>query len=368
MLIFLIVYFAIPIYALYYHRAIIPTYFKGDEWVNTPINQDGYLGLDSTLRKKALDFAWSPGLTNFQDIYAKSPLWLQINLYAISIFGLGYMVLLAVWIASLSPDLLGVAVITIDAALMLLLFYIAHKGNSSLEALKSANKTRQEKAEKLRLLAITFMNENVPQWVRELRSDCSRNAKKIAKVSPEHEFVIQSASTGLFNPADTPPPKIQLSYLFSNGALSIVSGILFDLKETSYSTTEQNDPSTVFTAEETWSHDEFYFSDVTEISFVPHASNQDSVSGEIAAEGNLLLTLSNGSKKQYPATRSEATSLLEVIRERVRKEKTSTGRTEADNSNQQFSSNSGRRFCTQCANPISPSDRFCGACGSPLPA
>ena len=121
-----------------------------------------------------------------------------------------------------------------------------------------------------------------------------------------------------------PNPRLGVTYIFSNGYLSILGNIIFDIKQTSYSYVDSNIVTFSITNRNDWTIQEFHYQDVVEITYTPRDSALkiiNELEKKYPVDGVLMLSLTSGAKNFYPTTKENINNFLNYARDKVRKAK-----------------------------------------------
>lgn len=287
-----------------------------------------FLDLNRDLRKKALHFSWTLGLSHvssitFQTIgnkiIAGVALFLSFIIFIPNfIYGLELIILHKE--TSSSEKIYSVLIFSIWAviSLSLLVFYYVRKKNTAMVAEQERAKRVFNK--KLQSLGVTFVKENVITWVNEMDKIIKPKALDESQVKDVVSFTLLSHDFSI-EPSGMPPKNIDVTYLFSNGFLSVVSGVIFDVMETSYSYLNSDTPNYFGNTQEEWILEEFHYSDVVEVIYQPNVNLPDYVkmkNNEASVEGYLIFSLVNASIKYFPTTKKAADNFISLARQKVR--------------------------------------------------
>ena len=299
--------------------------------VNLP-NQ--FLELPSNLRKRALDFAWALGLEQassipFATVAKKAGSGCLIAFTEI-LFILSTFFLVMVWVQAYSKDsdpentwavFLVFSVMQFTFALVMLDGYYSRK--KSVAQTWEEDKAKAQYNKCLKHLGIAFVQENSNGWVDAMDRMATMQAQKESDVTDPHSFSLFSHDFSL-TPSGMPHKKLGVTYIFSNGFISIVSNVIFDLTATSYSYVDSDSGSFVISGSESWSTEEFHYQDVVECNYGPFEDDSNvlkSANKDYPIDGYLTLGLVNGSKKHYPTTKKAVANFLIIAREKVRSSK-----------------------------------------------
>lgn len=195
--------------------------------------------------------------------------------------------------------------------------------------------------QKLKKLATSFLGSRYDTWFEDMKRSAQAMALSEAGMTPESTFLLFSQSTSL-GPDGASGRRNSATYIFSNGYVTAVSNVIFDMEATSYTLVEDDIPTYSISKPNTWNIDEFHYQDVVDVMYT---ASQDTGKGSAnaylrqlkamikagfstgatsdgkQAEGFLVLSLVNGGNKQYPATKTAAQGFLSVARSKVREAK-----------------------------------------------
>lgn len=309
-------------------------------WGNLPLNIDSwrvdlpntFLELDFNSRKQALDFSWLIGsekLSSFpiQTIAKSSSSAVFLNI-AFSLILLD--VIFFANRLTKCPSYSNNGVIAILILFSFPIFFL-HKYYSSKSELAQVEMDENFKAKankKLKCLGQTFVHDNYLQWIEETDKIAKQRALQEIQSHPDNDFTLFSANFAI-TPSNMPPTKYGVTYLFSNGFISVVSNIMFDIKTTSYTYTSENVPTFILNSSDDWSIEEFHYQDVVEVNYNPASIAPETIknkNAEYPVEGILTLSLVNASKKEYPTTKNNSASFIVLAREKVRLAKQNSSR------------------------------------------
>jgi hypothetical protein len=291
---------------------------------------DSFLKLKSDLRRQSLDFAWKEK--------AFSLPWASMGKQVRSVFLLIFLIVPLLFFVILiglrelfetnKPDQWGICGICwwlffYGLALLSLHKYFSLKVLIAIA--KEEYKANAQYNEDLRKLGVDFVQSQCQKWITQMDTFAGEKALKESQAKPQSKFTLFSYEFSLF-PSEIPKKKLGVTYIFSNSFMVIVADIVFDLKGTSYSYVDSDNPTLHLNSADNWSIREFHYRDIVEVSYKPSDSATDTVktSGrEYPVEGFLFLGLVNGSKEQFPTTKRDASNLLTVVRDKVRLTKAS---------------------------------------------
>lgn len=282
---------------------------------------DHFLKLPFDQRKLGLDLAWSSLRKLVENIPFESTIHLATEVAVLLISMLFYLsAILAAFVAFDSPN-----VGKIVAVYSFFVFGVFLSFNELRLRSKRANAMAEESRNRLvrdhlERLAKQFVGSEYVNWLGQMSSEALSTAKEESKSNPKNVFTLYSKEA-LLGPADMPDARIGCTLLLSNGFLTVVSNIIFDIKATSYSLTHSDIHQLIYSDAEDWHYDEFHFRDVVECTYVPHTSSSETVLSAretLPTEGQLLLSLVNGVTKKYDTARDSSNSVLVVFRGKVR--------------------------------------------------
>ena len=295
-----------------------------------------FLKLASHLRERALQLAWDLGLEQvssvpYATIVRKTASGALLTFASLLILLWFFLALLALQMAS-GTSAIDDGVWAIDLVLLIIVsvpsFFLLHTYYSQQKSDAQAVLDDGTKATynlNLKQLGIVFVQENAQAWIDEMDGRARLQAQKESQVTNHDTFVLFSHDFSL-TPSGMPSKKLGVTYIFSNGFVSIVSNVIFDIMQTSYSYVESDSGSFFVNAPETWSTEEFHYRDVVECNYVAGDSLSDSVKTsdrEYPVDGHLTLGLISGSRKHYPTTKKAVSNFLTLAREKVRSSKAS---------------------------------------------
>ncbi len=310
-------------------------------WGNRPFTIDPrsvslpstFLSLPLEFRRKALDFAWKLGLEPVSSIpfatlgkKASSALLLvgaMIFIVPIALFGLVNLLMPTDQNATTDGGTMFALLIAYSIPLLLLYNYYSRK--KVIAQSEEEDRTKAKLNERLKDLAIAFVHENFQGWIDEMDRMTKSQAQTESHVNGATSFTLFSSDFSLV-PSGMPSKKLGVTYLFTNGFISVVSNIVFDLMQTSYSYADASAPVFSISPNDAWSTEEFHYRDVVECNYQPAHNDSDSVKfsdKEFPVDGFLALGLVNGSKKQYATTKNAVSNFLTLAREKVRAAKSS---------------------------------------------
>lgn len=332
---------------------------------------DSFLDLDPANRKLALNLMWSSGLglASREAAAAGSTIMARYGvpgagwLGKILLFwfggwswfgGIGMCVAIAGAVVKPSPNdqvtdipwmFLAASALLMFGALVIASFHFVNFFVDKLiGAVSKAERTAHHSAahhQNLKQLAISFIGSAYGKWFEEMKRIAQTMALSEAGVKPESSFLLFSHPTAL-EPNGIPIKRNAGTYIFSNGHVTAVSNVIFDMEATSYTLVYEDVPTYSVSKPDTWNIDEFHYQDVVEVTYM---ASQETGRGSVNAylrqlnakirakllseatrdgkpvEGFLVLSLVNGGNKQYPATKSAAQGFLSVARTKVREAK-----------------------------------------------
>jgi hypothetical protein len=303
---------------------------------------NSFLELNSELRKKALDFAWTIGLARVVSIPIRTTFLTVlkfISLFGVSMISLIFIILTLVTLTACgergenSYSSETCEKLTEKREGYIFFYWLGISGICCyyiFEATRlKAIKEEEEKAkynQKLKDLAVRFIQSNYQTWINEMDKIAKSQSLKEAKVDPKHTFILFSSDFSI-QPSEMPPRKLSVTYIFSDGFISIVSNIVFDILQTSYSYVFYDTPEFSITSHDNWTIEEFHYKDIVELTYKPVETPSESIktpTGEYPVAGYLIIKLVNGSKKEYPTTKKDATNFIDLAREKVREAKRSS--------------------------------------------
>jgi len=201
-----------------------------------------------------------------------------------------------------------------------------------------------EKRAKIKSLAFAFVSSEFPGWLNTVSSNAATEAMRHAHAVPESQFALYSHDPLQFpGPATMPHSILGLALIFSNGYVSVISNIFWNIFKTTCTLVEHDNPVFEVSPAQDWNVEEFHYQDVVEIKYNPRSYppvsgksiSLDGIRGKLAqndasnapdeqlpVEGYLVLSLVNGEKKEYPAAKNTVTNFVQLAREKVRAAKT----------------------------------------------
>lgn len=291
-----------------------------------------FLGLSSQLRKRALDFAWILGLEPtsslpyklaFRKILSGILLIISIILiFFIFIFSIEFLFKSSDYINENKNIILFFLTFFIISLFLLYKYFSLKKLNAQTA---EEDEAKANYNEGLKRLAITFIQERYQSWIDEMDQIAKLQAQTVSEVKNASSFTLFSYEFSL-TPSGMPSKKLGVTYIFSNGFISVVSNVVFDLLETSYSYVNSDTPTLSLNSPDAWYTEEFHYRDVIECNYKPADNSSNSVKfsdKEFPVDGILTLNLVNGSIKEYPTTKKTVSNFLTLAREKIRSSKTS---------------------------------------------
>lgn len=368
----ILVFIGVIIWTFIYQIRIVPKYFNDDGISASVITSSSLHELPGQQRQIALDLAWAPLVHKLVN-YARSinSFWLKANSVSMGAIGALLLFLTYILFSSANPDRkenpLFVAPIVIGSICFIVsVFQLKFMLSNlwQLPRLKIEEENRNRNIIILRSISVQYINDNFQKWLSRVDIECRSIAVGMAESAPENIFLMLSSASNLIA-HDLPAPRIHLTYLFQNNdTLAAVSGIEFDVYATSYSLCGMDAGEPIFNSSEKWSSDEFHYADVTEVTYLPTATQE-------YVEGSLRLTLASGSHKLFAAAKGQIQGLVREIREKVRIAKF---RTQGSSANSVTAgafestsiSGSVAMYCGSCGKPRGIGNRFCQHCGGEL--
>lgn len=294
--------------------------------INLP---DHFLKLNSQLRKSALDLAWKFG---YREISS-----LPISSTAMKIFSalLGLIAIISNSLGAFSAIFLltrpseyfenrsGVAGLIIIYTLAILLLIAFFRSIKKAKIASMKDKEQKEYNSILQKLGVQFVQENVTEWISSMDEQTRPVAVKESSTIPESTFFLSSQDFSL-KASGMPSNKLGITYIFSNGYMSAVSNIIFDIKQTSYSYLDSDLPTFYVNQSQDWTIEEFHYKDVVEFNYKPKESTSTTVKStetNYPIDGYLHLGLVNGAQKEYPTSKKDVSNFLTLAREKVRSSK-----------------------------------------------
>lgn len=303
-----------------FHNRKVPKY----DGISLP---DHFLKLNSQQRKKALDFAWKFGYKNISSLPISSGLrkigTIFLGLLTIIINGLsvyGSILILSQSLEFVEKKTKGVwfAIILYSIGILLLLGFFRSLRKAKESSLK--DKAEKEANEKLQKLGIQFVQENVSEWILAMDQQTRPKAINESSTKPDATFFLASQDLSLRS-SGMPSKMLGVTYIFSNGYMSAISNIVFDIEQTSYSYVDSQSPVFHTNKPQDWTIEEFHYKDVIEFNYKPKESGTTTVKSaesNFPIDGYLHLGLVNGSKKEYPTSKKDVSNFLSLAREKVR--------------------------------------------------
>jgi hypothetical protein len=286
-----------------------------------------FLKLNSASRKEALDLAWQLGLEQIKLLQRTSYLHGGIAGFVATFLLAPCFFLALKHITTSDPGTYwgtgGYLIWTATGIMGSLAVLGYFEGSASQRRAIAIDGINAERISGLKALAISFVGENASSWLRMMELQSMPLATKEAKSHPESRFVLYSAMLS-FSPSGMPAKQFGVSYIFTNGYASVVSGVRFDIVQTSYTCVDSDEATPQTNESSSWQIEEFHYRDVVEISFVAGESGGESIktsAHDYPIDGHLTLTLVNGTQKKYPTTKRDATNFLDVARDKVREAK-----------------------------------------------
>jgi len=294
--------------------------------INLP---DYFLKLNSQLRKSALDLAWKFGYKEISSLpissTARKIFSALLGLIAIIINV--FLVIGAIFLLTRPLEYFehrkggeGLIVAYVIGILLLIAFF------RSIKKAKIASANDQEQKEYnsiLQKLGVQFVQDNVAEWISSMDNQTRPIAVKESSTKPESTFFLSSRDFSLKS-SGMPSNKLGITYIFSNGYMSAVSNIIFDIKQTSYSYVDSDSPTFYINQSQDWTIEEFHYKDVVEFNYKPKESTSTTVKSaetNYPIDGYLHLGLVNGSQKEYPTSKKDVSNFLTLAREKVRSSK-----------------------------------------------
>jgi hypothetical protein len=169
---------------------------------------------------------------------------------------------------------------------------------------------------KLKQLALQFVESEYKPWIKEMEKITLKRALKDAQVASNYQQFSVFAYDILYGKKD-------VTYIFSNGLISIIKGIVFNIAETSYSFVNSDNPNYSINQPSDWSNQEVYYQDVISINYEPANDTFTqrelfSSGSEVPIGGHIILGLSDGTKITIPATKDSSTNFVQTARQKVR--------------------------------------------------
>ena len=287
-----------------------------------------FLELNSEFRGISLDLSWKLGLSQVSSIPFRT-IGYKLNSALLLFFCLFISFInLVCGIVNISnsnssdSDPLTIMFL-VGAVISLLLFYIFYSRKKDIAQAAEEDRAKKQFNERLKYLGIQFVKSNYTTWIEELDRITKPKAIIESQVKEVTSFTLFSDDYSL-TPSGMPPKSLGVTYLFSNGFVSVVSGVIFDLMKTSYSFVNSNSPIYSYNLPNEWNTEEFHYSDVVEVTYKPFDASNSSIretNNDYPVEGYLTLSLVNSSKKEYPTTKKAVTNFISLAREKVRNAK-----------------------------------------------
>jgi len=313
--------------------------FSQHEFVSLPST---FLELDAVHRKRSLDLAWRSvpeevAVSTFRTVSTK--VGIVVSSSFMGLFGLLFLasVGLHVELAKNELDISSFSPL-LSYSLAYASLYISLRINEKASRALARRLGLESYEDQLRLLSATFVRNQYQNWFSDVRAMGLYQATNTWNVTPEHTFLLTSNEGFPLN--FWMPYRVQrMTFIFSNGYVSVISNVKWDVYATTYSLVGEDAPSYCLSDPGTWSTEEFHYRDVVEVTYVPGPQTvpgqenfftkvlkQQSArmitntpqESEPPAEGYLVLGLVNGQRKEYPTGRDAVASFLTVARERVR--------------------------------------------------
>jgi len=291
-----------------------------------------FMGLSSQLRKRALDFAWKLGLEQASSSPYKSAFMkiLSVILLIVSIILIFFTIIISIEFLFKSSDYINKNKNTIIFLLIFFLisFWLLYKYFSLKKLIAQTAEEDEAKInynESLKRLAIAFIQEQYQSWIDKMDQIAKLQAQTVSEVKNTTSFTLFSYEFSL-TPSGMPSTKLGVTYIFSNGFISVVSNIIFDLMQTSYSYVDSDTPTFSLNSPDAWCTEEFHYKDVIECNYKPADNSSNSIkfsNKEFPVDGILTLSLVNGSIKEYPTTKKTVSNFLTLAREKIRSSKIS---------------------------------------------
>ena len=289
-----------------------------------------FLELSSELREKSLDLSWKLGLSQVSSIPFRTigyKLSSGIILFFCGLMSFINFVCLGASYNNPNPsDLQSISIwFIISAVISLLLLHSYYSKKKDIARSVEEERAKKQFNERLKYLGMQFVKSKYSAWIEEMDRITKPKAIIESQVKDVTSFTLFSTDYSL-TPSGMPPKSLGVTYLFSNGFVSAVSGVIFDLMKTSYSFVNSNSPIYSYNLPNDWNTEEFHYSDVVEVTYKPIDASNSSIrdkNNDYPVEGYLTLSLVNSSKKEYPTTKNAVTNFISLARERVRNAKSS---------------------------------------------
>ena len=282
---------------------------------------DEFLQLNSKDRKRGLDLAWELGSRDVTKVSFFTSFLNVLNQLFLFLISAN---VLYMWIVAYVHGINVVDVKSLIALLILTaLIVLSLKLLSKIKESICHQKSSKNYDNKLKALCVKYINQNCELWLSEVELRISELSKQEIQSIPEREFVLVSY-TPSHTAVDMPPTKIEFTNLYSNGFVTSVTNILFNLKDTTYTLVNSDLPTYNINESKFWGMQEYHYKDVTEVNYESaEVSNSSVVSQQVEyrSEGYLTLSLNNSTKKSYPATKSRSSEFIQYVRNKVRESK-----------------------------------------------
>lgn len=309
---------------------------SASRYAEYPPMPPGFLKLDKIRRTKALSLYWKFGYKELAAVPIRSGANLLFSIFSLLIFMFfALLVLVTILVQSKKGDInliwetgeMG----TVFVFMMLLgtLFFAAFQRGLK-ERRESLALEESDKKENtiLHAMAAEFIQDNYNLWVDKMLDIVKQDAITLLNLVKTKTFVLTSSKLAInYTTRSVPvPPKLLVTFIFSNGFVSTASGIILDVRKTSEGYKDSDELNLCYTHKDEIETDEFHFKDIVEISYEPAAATNKTEyadNEEIPIEGFLKLGLVNGSRKKYPSTKNSVAEFINLSREKVRENKKS---------------------------------------------
>ncbi len=296
---------------------------------------DHFSKLTEEQRKEALDLFWSQRNEKIKELPLKE---LEEKFKILSGMGVGVFIMCFILIAIVLGYIVYKFNINMELQTFLLTCLITSavitlcgpagtkEKNDKIEQenLRTINKNVHIKEQNaLQQLAFEFIQSQYKDWISEMDKLTLKAAMQNAKVESNYKqfslFVFEPSFDQYFLSED----KFYFSYIFSNGLISIIKGVTFDISKTSYNFVNSNSPPKYFiNPPSEWTNVEVYYQDVVTIAYEP-SQEQDKFTWKnppstLPVEGYIKIGLSDGTKISIPSNKNSSDNFIEAARVKVR--------------------------------------------------
>ena len=283
-----------------------------------------FLLLSSENRKHALDYAWDISTKISNDLprlkTVKGYLGQRITYALLALVG-------AISLFSLLS--LHSIIFLISIIIFILILYKHSSIKIKNEYQLEIESRERDKRNKLVNLAVSFINENIKIWIKDIeKKHINTFTIEVADNIPEKTYILYSYNIEILANNLMPPTSIYLTHVFIEKYITIISNIVIDIKKTTYSLIDKDEPLYFLNSKNDWNSEEFHYKDIIEIGYKPIGNNVKQVDSikfendEDIQRGTLFISLVNSTTKEYPTAKKGIENLFTDIRKRVRLSKT----------------------------------------------